>query len=232
MPGCRTATTGDSPVVAVRQPGKTTRRVCGDYRAINDICLLHQAPVKDAREVTAQFKGAKYFGKADMYKGYFQLLLDEEARELLAIRTPDALFYPLTLPFGPASGPAQFQQRVSEILGDLEGHGVASYIDDLGLYATTFEEYLQRLQMMLERLDAYDLRLNGSKCQFGQKSMDFLGHRVSEQGVEHTPERILCVRSVHRRQIEYRTPVDRLNRVADLISPHGLPLLDWISIEI
>ena len=82
-----------SPVVAVRQPGKTTRRVCGDYRAINDICLLHQAPVKDAREVTAQFKGAKYFGKADMYKGYFQLRLDEDAQELLAIRTPDALFF-------------------------------------------------------------------------------------------------------------------------------------------
>jgi hypothetical protein len=52
----RKAVVGDkcrfaSPVVAVRQPGKTTRRVCGDYRAINDICLLHQAPVKDAREV-------------------------------------------------------------------------------------------------------------------------------------------------------------------------------------
>ncbi len=69
----RKAVVGDkcrfaSPVVAVRQPGKTTRRVCGDYRAISDICLLHQAPVKDAREVTApsQFKGAKYFGKADM----------------------------------------------------------------------------------------------------------------------------------------------------------------------
>ena len=101
-----------SPVVAVRQPGKTTRRVCGDYRAINDIRLLHQAPVKDsdAREVTAQFKGAKYFGKADMYKGYFQLRLDsdEEAQELLAVRKPDALYYPLTLPFGPASGPAHF----------------------------------------------------------------------------------------------------------------------------
>ncbi len=77
------------------------------------------------------------------------------AQELLAIRTPDALYYPLTLPFGPASGPAQFQMRVSEILGDLEGHGVASYIGDLGLYGTTFEEYLQRLQTMLERLDAY-----------------------------------------------------------------------------
>jgi hypothetical protein len=61
-----------SPVVAARQPGKTTRRICGDYRVINaaanNISLLHQAPVKDAREVTAQLKGAKYFGKADMFK--------------------------------------------------------------------------------------------------------------------------------------------------------------------
>jgi hypothetical protein len=51
---------------------------------------------------------------------------------------------------------AQLQMRVPEVLGDLEGHGhatvtgVASYIDDLGLYGTTFEEYLQRLQTMLE----------------------------------------------------------------------------------
>jgi hypothetical protein len=48
------------------------------------------------------------------------------------------------------------------------------YIDDLGLCATTFEEYLQRLQSILGRLDSYDIRLNGGKCQFGQKSMDFL----------------------------------------------------------
>jgi hypothetical protein len=48
------------------------------------------------------------------------------------------------------------------------------YIDDLGLCATTFEEYLQRLQSMLGRLDSYDIRLNGGICQFGQKSMDFL----------------------------------------------------------
>jgi hypothetical protein len=40
---------------AARQPGKTRRRIWGDYRAINDITLLHQYPVKDAREVTAEF---------------------------------------------------------------------------------------------------------------------------------------------------------------------------------
>ena len=53
---------------------------------------------------------------------------------------------------------------------------------------------------MLERLDSYDIRLNGSKCQFGQKSMDFrgvLGQRVSEQGMEHTPERIEAIKNLN-----------------------------------
>jgi hypothetical protein len=160
-----------------------------------------------------------------MYKGY--------AQELLAIRTPDALYYPLTLPFGPASGPAQFQQRVSEILGDLEGpsHGVASYIDDLGLYATTFEEYLQRLQTMLEKLGSYDIRLNGGKCQFGQKSMDFLGHpsRVSEQGVKHTPERIEAIKNMNAPQTktQLRSFLGMLNYFRDsvpMLGPAVVPL--------
>ena len=212
-----------SPVVAARQPGKTRRRVCGDYRTINDITLLHQYPVKDAREVTAQFKGAKYFGKADMYKGYHQLKLDEEAQELLAIRTPDALYYPLTLPFGPASGPAQFQQRVSEILGDLEGHGVASYIDDLGLYASTFDQDLLRLETMLQRLDSVDVRLNGAKCEFGQKSMEFLGHRVSEAGIAHTPARIDAIKqmSVPTTRTQLRSFLGMCNYFRDSVAKLG-----------
>ena len=66
------------------------------------------------------------------------------------------------------------------MLGDLEGHGVASYIDDLGLYATSFDQYLQLLETMLQRLDSVDIRLNCAKCEFGQRSMQFLGHIVSE----------------------------------------------------
>jgi hypothetical protein len=80
---------------------------------------------------------------------------------------------------------------------------VASYIDDLGLYATTFEEYLQRLQTMLERfgrlrhqVERQQLWSVSSTWKFGPKSMDFLGHRVSEQGVEHTPERIEAIKNM------------------------------------
>jgi hypothetical protein len=125
-----------------------------------------------------------------------QLKLDENAQELLAVRTPDGLYFPLTLPFGPASGPAQFQQRLSEVLGDLDGHGVASYIDDMGLNAQSFEEFVTNLETMLQRLDNYDVRLNGAKCEFNTKALTFLGHRVTSEGVEHTPERISAIQAM------------------------------------
>ena len=197
----RAAQVGDrcrfaSPLVAARQPGKSKRRICGDFRSINDCCFLHTYPVKNAQEVISQFKDSKYFGKADLSKGYLQLKLDENAQELLAVRTPDGLYFPLTLPFGPASGPAQFQQRISEVLGDLEGHGVASYIDDMGLYAQSFEEFVTNLETMLQRLDNYDVRLNGAKCEFNTKALTFLGHRVTSEGVEHTPERISAIQAM------------------------------------
>ncbi len=75
---------------------------------------------------------------------------------------------------------------------------MASYVDDLGLYATSFDEYLQRLETMLQRLDSVDIRLNGAKCEFGhgQRSMQFLGHTVSEAGIAHTPSRIEAVKQM------------------------------------
>jgi len=49
------------------------------------------------------------------------------------MRTPDGLYFPPTLPSGPASGPAQFQQRASDVLGqDLEGHGGGQLYRRLG----------------------------------------------------------------------------------------------------
>jgi hypothetical protein len=82
------------------------------------------------------------------------------------------------------------------VLGDLEGHGVASYIDDMGLYAQSFEEFVTNLETMLQRLDNYDVRLNGAKCEFNTKALTFLGHRVTSEGVEHTPERISAIQAM------------------------------------
>ncbi len=75
-------------------------------------------------EVTAQFKVAKYFGKASGHvQGLLPVAIGRGGSGAAGYSDAGcAVLMPLTLPFWLASGPAQFQQRVSEVLGDLEGH--------------------------------------------------------------------------------------------------------------
>ena len=57
-----------SAIVAARQPGKPRRRICGDYRQINQITVPMAYPCKNARKVVEQLKGSKVFGIVDLYK--------------------------------------------------------------------------------------------------------------------------------------------------------------------
>ena len=53
-----------------------------------------------------------------------------------------------------------------------------------------FEEHLNNLSMVLARLQAAGLMLKPEKCNFFQKEVLYLGHIVSEQGVNPNPEKI------------------------------------------
>ena len=179
-----------SPVVAARQPGKDTRRVCGDYRELNRCTKPCTYPTKNAQAITNRMKNARYFTKLDLMKGYLQLRMTERASQLCTVVTMNGAYEPVTMPFGVRNGPAVFQRRIStEVLRELEGHGVESFIDDICIYSETFEEHVRLLREVLSRLRACDLVLNGSKCMFGGASVEFLGVTVDGTGVAHTEGR-------------------------------------------
>jgi len=68
------------------------------------------------------------------------------------------------------------------------------YLDDIIEYATDFETHLSRLREVVDRLRAAKLKLHRSKCTFVQHRVDFLGHVLSNRGVEVQEEKIACVR--------------------------------------
>ena len=186
-----------SPVVAAKQQGKDTRRVCGDYRLLNKCTKPCTYPTKNAQQITARMKGAKYFTKLDLMKGYLQLRLTDSASKMCTIVTMNGAYEPVTMPFGVRNGPAIFQRRIStEVLRELDGHGVESFIDDICVYSETFAEHLRLLRAVFERLRACDLVLNGPKCMLGGAWVDFLGVRVDGMGVAHTEGRKEALRSM------------------------------------
>ena len=58
------------------------------------------------------------------------------------------------------------------------------YLDDLILFADSFEEHMYRLNLVLTGLKQCNLKLSPQKCTFIQEKVGILGHIVSADGKE------------------------------------------------
>ena len=70
---------------------------------------------------------------------------------------------------------------------------VYTFIDDILVAFHSEEEHLQYLKILFQRLQDCGLSLKPSKCIFGVSSMDFLGSKVSEPGIEPLSDRVVCI---------------------------------------
>ena len=91
------------------------------------------------------------------------------------------------MPFGLSNSPATYQRLMEECLGDYNMTICVIYLDDLIVFADTFEDHLKRLDMILTRLKQCNLKLSPEKCIFIQEKVHFLGHVVSSEGIETDP---------------------------------------------
>jgi len=67
------------------------------------------------------------------------------------------------------------------------------YLDDIFIFSKTFDEHLDRLATVFDRLDRYALKLKPSKCSLFQRKVSFLGHVVSGQGIECDPDKVASI---------------------------------------
>ena len=70
---------------------------------------------------------------------------------------------------------------------------VEVYVDDMIVKSQDRADHLATLQRFFERIKQLRLRLNPKKCTFGVDFGKFLGHIVSEQGIEIDPEKIRAI---------------------------------------
>ena len=97
------------------------------------------------------------------------------------------------MPFGLCNAGATFQRLMDLVMSGLHLDICLVYLDDIVVYARTAEEHLQRLEIVFERLSTAGLKIKPGKCSFFRRSVSFLGHVVSEQGIETDPEKTRVV---------------------------------------
>jgi len=97
------------------------------------------------------------------------------------------------MPFGLKNLTSTFTRTMSEVFKDLGGEFLKVFVDDLNIHSGNWEEHLQHLEMVLCRLRGVNLKLNLNKCCFPAKSITFLGHVVSGDGIRPDPGKIDAV---------------------------------------
>lgn len=181
-----------SPIVLVRKKGGKLR-MCVDYRQLNRKTRRDAFPLPRIEESLDALSGACWFSTLDLTSGCHQVPVTETDRPKTAFCTPFGLFEWNRMPFGLCNAPSTFQRLMQRIFGDQQCQSLLLYLDDIVVFSSTIEQHLERLKVVLERLQCEGLKAKLSKCSFFRKEVHYLGHVISADGVSTDPAKIEVV---------------------------------------
>ncbi|MEE4247203.1 MAG: reverse transcriptase domain-containing protein, partial [Kangiellaceae bacterium] len=205
-----------SPIVpVVKSSGKI--RICGDYKQVNKAIYTDPYPLPLIDDILANLAGCKYFFKLDLSQAYHQLELDEESRKFTTINTTNGLYVYLRLPFGVSPAVGIFQRCMENILRGMSG--VFAFLDDILITGRTLEEHEQNLRKVFSILEENGLRLQKEKCALLVDDLQYLGYRLTAEGLRPTQDKIRAIEEAPKPHsvAELRSVIGLLNYYARFI---------------
>ena len=129
--------------------------------------------------------------------GYWQVPIQEQDKEKTAFHTSGGQLFEFNqVPFGLCNAPAAFSHLMDRVLAGLHWETCLFYLDDIIVFAATWEEHLARLRQVFEWLRHVQLKLGTEKCTFAAKEVSYLGHRVTSEGFLPDPTLLTAIREI------------------------------------
>jgi hypothetical protein len=168
-------------------------RFCIDFRALNLVTTTIGQWIPNISQLISRIGLAKpkVFGVLDLTSGYYQAPLHTNSRMYTAFRCVAGIFAWLRVPMGLKGAPAYFQAALATIV--LVGLLYATcelYIDDIIIYASTDDEFCERLIQILERCRKFNVTFNPKKVKLGLSKVEYVGHMIDESGLTFSREKI------------------------------------------
>jgi hypothetical protein len=157
-----------------------TRRMCIDYRALNEVTIKNKYPLPRIEDLFDQLRGANVFSKIDLRSGYHQLRIRPSDISKTTFITKYGLYEFTVMSFGLMNARVFFMNLMNSVFMDYLNKFVVVFIDDILIYSQSEEEHADHLRMVLQRLREHQLYAKLSKCEFWIDEVLFLGHIIKK----------------------------------------------------
>jgi hypothetical protein len=164
--------------------------MCVDYRPLNAVTIKNKYPLPQIDVLFDQLDGAKVFSEIDLCSGYHQIKIRPGEIPKTAFSTRYGLYEFLVMCFGLTNAPAYFMYLVNSMFMTELDKFVVVFIDDILIYSKSEKEHAKHLRVVLQCLRDHKLYAKFSKCQFWLKSVKFLGHTISHDGISVDPSKV------------------------------------------
>ncbi|KAK3538552.1 hypothetical protein QTP86_006716 [Hemibagrus guttatus] len=165
-------------------------RSCIDHRGLT---VGYPYPLPLVPAALEQLREARVFSKLDLRSVYNLVWIREGDKWKTAFHTTRGHYKYLVMPYGLTEALAVFQAFINKIFKDIINQYVITYIDDILIYSTSYDDHVHHVQTVLTRLLHHQFYVKAEKCEFHKNSIKFLGYVISQMGVEMDSSKVKAV---------------------------------------
>ncbi|KAH0734704.1 hypothetical protein KY285_010411 [Solanum tuberosum] len=169
-----------APVLFVKKKDGSLR-MCIDYRQLNKVTIKNKYPLPRIEDLFDQLQGASYFSKIDLRSGYHQLRVRGVDIPKTSFRTRYGHYEFLVMSFGLTSTAATFMDLMNKVFRQYLDLFVIVFINDILIYSRSEGDNMKHL-----------------------RSVAFLGHIVSNVGIEVDPKKTDAVKTLAQKKSQFQ----------------------------
>ena len=174
-----------------------TVRFLSDFRELNKRIKRKPYPIPKIQDLLLKLEGFQYATALDLNMGYYHIELDPKSSRLCTIVLPWGKYEYLKLPMGLCNSPDIFQEKINKLFAGFEY--VRAYIDNLLIITRgSFKDHLEKLDAVLQKLEAAGLKVNANKCCFAAYELEYLGYWISRDGICPLSSKVLSIKNMAR----------------------------------
>ena len=167
-------------------------RFINDFRELNKRIRRKPFPIPNIQDMLLNLEGFQYATSLDLNMGYYHIELSPASKELCTLVFPFGKFEMQRLPMGLCNSPDIFQEKMANLMDGLDF--VRTYIDDLlVLTKGSFEDHLEKLDLVFERLKRAGLKVNAKKSFFARAELEYLGYWITRDGIRPLPDKVQAI---------------------------------------